>query len=107
GVELGSLEVPDRFRVAPAGEATSNLTLEGLGLSPDGDDLWAAMEGPLAPDGTTADGHSRLRFLHYVRSRDGFALAGQVAYLADPLLGVSEVQVADGGELLVLERGFQ
>ena len=107
GVELGALEVPDRFRVAPAGEATTNLTLEGLGLSPDGHDLWAAMEGPLAPDGATADGRSRLRFLHYERSGDGFALVGQVAYLADPLLGVSEVQVVDGGELLVLERGFQ
>jgi hypothetical protein len=107
GVELGDLEVPDRFRVAPAGDATNNLTLEGLGLSPDGHDLWAAMEGSLAPDGTTADGRARLRFLHYERSGDGFALVGQVAYLADPLLGVSEVQVVDGGELLVLERGFQ
>ena len=107
GVELDSLEVPDRFRVAPAGQATSNLTLEGLGLSRDGHDLWAAMEGPLAPDGTAADGRARLRFLHYERSRDGFALVGQVAYLADSLLGASEVQVVDGGELLVLERGFQ
>jgi len=64
GTELGPLEVPDRFRVAPAGEATGNLTLEGLGLSPGGRDLWAAMEGPLAPDGTTADGRSRLRPRH-------------------------------------------
>jgi len=107
GTELGALEVPDRFRVAPAGEATSNLTLEGLGLGPGGHDLWAAMEGPLAPDGTTADGRSRLRFLHYVRHGDSFALAGQIAYLADPLLGVSEVQVTAAGDLLVLERGFQ
>ena len=107
GTELAPLEVPDRFRVAPAGEATGNLTLEGLGLSPGGRDLWAAMEGPLAPDGTTADGRSRLRFLHYVRHGDSFALAGQIAYLADPLLGVSEVQVTTAGDLLVLERGFQ
>jgi hypothetical protein len=59
GVELGALPVPDRFRVAPAGEATTNLTLEGLGASPDGRDLWAAMEGPPGRDGTTADGRAR------------------------------------------------
>lgn len=106
GVELGALPVPDRFRVALAGEATTNLTLEGLGTSRDGRDLWAVTEGPLAPDGTTADGRARLRFLHYVRHGDTYVRAGQIAYLVDPALGVSEVQVTDGGDLLVLERGF-
>lgn len=107
GRELGSLTVPDRFRVAPAGQATSNLTLEGLGLSRDGRNLWAAMEGPLAPDGATADGRSRLRFLHYRRSGGRFALIGQVGYLTDPALGVSDVEVSSDGRLLVLERGFR
>jgi hypothetical protein len=44
-----------------------------------------------------SDGRSRLRFLHYVRHGDSFALAGPIADLADPLLGVSEVQVAASG----------
>lgn len=107
GRELGSLPVPDRFRVAPAGQAATNLTLEGLGLSPGGHDLWAGMEGPLAPDGVSADGRSRVRFLRYTRAGAGFAPAGQVGYQTDPGLGVSEVQVVGKDELLVLERGFQ
>jgi hypothetical protein len=106
GRELASLPVPDRFRVAPAGEATKNLALEGLGLSPDGDDLYAGMEGPLSGDGTTPDGAALLRLLHYKRTGDGFALAGQLGYRADLGLGISEVQVVDHDQLLVLERGF-
>jgi hypothetical protein len=101
GRELAALPVPDRFRVAPEGESATNLTLEGLGISPDQRDLYAGMEGPLAPDGTA------VRFLHYTRDGDSFALAGQVGYQPDAGLAVSEVQVVDDEQLLVLERGFQ
>ncbi len=106
GRELGTLPVPARFRVAPDGEATRNLTLEGLGLSPDGHDLFAAMEGPLTGDGSTPAGRGRVRILHFKRAGGTFALVGQVGYVADPGLGVSEVQVVGDGRLAVLERGF-
>ncbi|HWI73184.1 MAG TPA: esterase-like activity of phytase family protein, partial [Baekduia sp.] len=95
GRVLGKLPVPDRFRVAPAGQATTNLTFEGLGLSPDGHTLWAGMEGPLSGDGLTADNRARLRFLRYQRTGTDWSVAGQVGYLADPGLGVSEVQVVN------------
>ena len=107
GKQIDQLPIPDRFRVAPAGQATTNLTLEGLGLSPNGKTLWAGMEGPLAPDGLTAAGGARVRFLRYARDGHGdWQVAGQVGYVTDPGLGVSELQVVDDGELLVLERGF-
>jgi hypothetical protein len=107
GREIGSIPVPERFRVAPAGQAANNLTLEGLGLSDDGRDLWAGMEGPLAPDGFTPTGGARVRFLHYERHRGEFELERQVAYFTDPALAVTEVQVIDDDRLLVLERGFR
>uniref|UniRef100_UPI0013D67EB1 esterase-like activity of phytase family protein n=1 Tax=Candidatus Frankia alpina TaxID=2699483 RepID=UPI0013D67EB1 len=36
GRQAGELAVPARFAVAPAGEATTNATLEGLSVSPSG-----------------------------------------------------------------------
>lgn len=106
GRQTGELTVPGRFRVAPDGEAVSNQTFEGLGLSPDGTTLWAGMEGPLAADGTTAEGGARVRLLRYERSDDGFDLDREIGYIADPGLGLTEVQVVDDEQLLVLERGF-
>jgi hypothetical protein len=106
GRELGKLPVPERFRIKPAGEATTNLAFEGLGISADGHTLWAGMEGPLTPDGLTADGAARLRFLRYHRTGTAWSLAGQVGYVADPGLAVSELQVVGPDQLLVLERGF-
>jgi hypothetical protein len=107
GRQIEQLPVPDRFRVAPAGEATNNLTFEGLGRSPDGRALGAGMEGPLAADGLTAAGGARVRFLRYARDRHGaWQVAGQVGYVTDPGLGVSELQVVGDDQLLVLERGF-
>jgi hypothetical protein len=108
GRELGELPVPSRFRVTPAGEASLNLTFEGLGLSPGQRTLWAGMEGPLAPDGLTPEGGARVRFLRYAATGDGeFEPAAQVGYVTDPGLGVTEVQVVGRDELLVLERGFR
>jgi hypothetical protein len=107
GRQIDQLPVPDRFRVAPLGEATTNLTLEGLGLSPDGKTLWAGMEGPLSSDGFTPAGGARVRFLRYSRDRHGdWQVAGERVYVTDPGLGVSELQVVDDDQLLVLERGF-
>lgn len=102
GRQIGELPVPPELRVAPAGGAATNLTLEGLGVSPDDRDLYAAMEGPVAGDPV-----DQRRILHYRADRRGsWTFAGQLLYTTDTGLGISELQVADKGQLLVLERGF-
>ncbi|MDO8211871.1 esterase-like activity of phytase family protein [Conexibacter sp. CPCC 206217] len=107
GRQLSELPVPARFRIAPAGEATTNLAFEGLGLAPDGRTLYAGMEGPLSADGTTAAGESLNRIVRYERDgRNDWQVAGQLGYKTDPGLAISELQVVDGDQLLVLERGF-
>lgn len=107
GRQLGELPVPARFRVAPAGEAATNLTFEGLGLSSDGRTLYAGMEGPLSGDGRTAAGESLNRIVRWERDRRGdWQLAGQLGYRTDAGLAISELQVVGDDELLVLERGF-
>jgi len=117
----GELPVPARFRVAPAGQATRNLTFETLTIAPGGGSLYTALEGPLAPDGATADGRSRLRILRYVRARGGvyartpsyapgrgggYTPAQQYYYLSEPGQGVVDAIALSGRALLVLERGF-
>ena len=104
---LAELPVPPRFLVAPRGEATANATFESLALSPDGRTLFTAVEGPLAPDGSTDDGRGRLRILRYDdRGAGDFAPVAQYFYLAEPLQGVSEIAALGERDLLVLERGF-
>jgi hypothetical protein len=104
---LNELPVPQRFRVAPEGEATRNQTFESLSLSPNGRSLFTAVEGPLAPDGTTPEGENRIRILRYEdRGPGGFAPAEQYYYQSNPGLGVVEIVALSKDELLVLERGF-
>lgn len=108
GVQRSELPVPARFAVAPAGEATSNATLEGLTISPDGRTIVAAMEGTLSGDlpagGSSADYR---RFLVYHRDgRGGFALAKQIGYQVDPGNRISEVQLYTGDKLLVMEAAY-
>jgi hypothetical protein len=101
------LPAPTRFQVAPRGEATANMTFEGLAISPDGTVVFAAMEGALAPDGWTSDGRGRLRLLrHELRGGAGLVAVAQHYYLTEPGQAVSELAVLDGGDLLALERGF-
>ena len=107
GMLLGELPVPERFRVAPAGQGQRNLTFESLSLSPNGRSLFTATEGALLPDGTTADSRSRTRILRYEdRGPGGFEPAEQFPYLTDPNLFIAEVLALSEHELLVLERGF-
>ncbi|MFC7621133.1 esterase-like activity of phytase family protein [Microlunatus sp. GCM10028923] len=107
GTETASLPVPDRFRVAPAGEAATNATFEALAASRDGRTLFAGMEGPLAADGTDADGRSRNRILRYEGRPGGdYRVAAQHAYRPDSGLSLVELVVVDRGELLALERGY-
>ncbi|MFF4183301.1 esterase-like activity of phytase family protein [Streptomyces sp. NPDC001691] len=108
GRPLGRLPVPDALRVAPAGRAVTNATFEGLALQPGGHTLVASMEAPLSGDGKDAAGRSLVRFQTWHRGgpTNGFRLAGQYAYPAEPNAGVSEITAAGDGRLLVLERGF-
>ncbi len=108
GELLEELPVPQKFRVAPAGQAQRNQTFESLALSPNNRSLFTAVEGPLVSDGTTAEGEGRIRILRYEdRGPGGFAPAEEFYYLADPGLGVVEIVALSEDELLVLERGFQ
>jgi hypothetical protein len=107
GVQRTRLRVPARFRVAPAGQATANATLEGLTVTPRGDRVVAAMEGTLSGD-LAADGtDSWRRWLVYDRGRHGrFHLTKQVGYRVDPGMRIAEVQAYADGRALVLEAAF-
>ncbi|WP_020386418.1 esterase-like activity of phytase family protein [Kribbella catacumbae] len=107
GKQVASLPVPSRFQVAPAGEASTNATFESLAVSPDGHTLYAGMEGPLAPDGTDAQGSSRNRIIRYAGHPGGeYAVAAQYAYKPDPGLSLVELAVVGRNELVSLERTF-
>ncbi len=107
GTLLEELPVPQKFRVAPEGQATRNQTFESLSLSPNNRSLFTAVEGPLAADGQTADGENRIRILRYEdRGKGGFKPAEEFYYLTEPGQSVSEVVALSEKELLVLERGF-
>jgi len=106
GTQRGSLDVPERFRVAPLGQGASNQTFESLTLTPDRRTLYTATEGPLEPDGAAADGRRRMRILEY-RLEDGeYVPRRQLFHLTEPGQGVVELAARARGELLVLERGF-
>lgn len=105
GHEIASLPVPARFGVQPRGEATDNLTFEALALSADQRTLYAGMEGPLAPDGLTAQLQPRLRILQYTLQPTAQVVA-QYYYLAEPAQGIADMLWLSPTELLILERGF-
>lgn len=107
GVQKATLPVPDRFQVAPKGEATTNATLEGLTLSPDKRRLVAAMEGTLSGDkpANGASANAR-RFLVYADSHRGWRLTEQLGYAVDDGMRIAEVQEYAPGKLLVLEASW-
>jgi hypothetical protein len=107
GALLEGSPVPQTFRVAPEGQATSNQTFESLSLSPNNRSGFTAVEGPLAPDGKTAEGENRIRILRYEdRGPGGFESAERFFYLTEPAQNVVEIVAISESELLVLERGF-
>ncbi len=107
GLQTGELPVPARFQVAPAGEATTNATFEALAAGVDGRSLYAGMEGPLAPDGTDADGRSRNRIIRYAGSPGhDYRPVAQYAYKTDPGLSLVELAAVDRDELVSMERTF-
>lgn len=107
GREIASLPVPERFRVAPAGEAEFNHTFESLAATPDHRTLYAGLEGPLAADGDDAQGRHLLRIIRYAGREGGaYTPVAQLAYRSDPDLGLVELVALRGDRLLALERGF-
>jgi len=107
GRERAALPVPERFLVAPDGQATPNQTFESLALTRDGKYVYTAVEGPLAPDGSTPEGRNRIRILRYERGATGYQPDAEFFYLSDATLGVVELLALQRDELLVLERGFR
>jgi hypothetical protein len=106
GRQRGSLEVPARFQVAPAGEATTNATLEGLGISPDGRYVYAAMEGTLSGDAPTSGEAVWRRLLVYRAHGGGYRLTRQIGYQVDPGNRIADVAVYGDGRLLILEAAY-
>ncbi|MCO5970421.1 esterase-like activity of phytase family protein [Actinoallomurus soli] len=106
GRERGSLEVPARFQVAPAGEATVNATLEGLSISPDGRHVYAAMEGTLSGDAPATGEAVWRRILVYRAHGDGYRLTRQIGYRVDPGDRIADVAAYGDGRLLVLEAAY-
>ena len=110
GIQQASLPVPARFAVTgttPAGQATSNATLEGLTISRSGREIVASMEGALSGD-VSASGDATLhRFLVYdVDSRGSWHLTRQIAYRTDAGNRIPEVQAYGKDSLLVEEAAF-
>jgi hypothetical protein len=110
GLQVASLPVPARFAVTgstPAGQATSNATLEGLTISRSGREIIAAMEGALSGD-VAASGDATLhRFLVYDLGRQGsWQLTRQIAYRAEPGNRIPEVAAYGHDSLLVEEAAF-
>ena len=107
GVQKSALAVPSRFLVAPLGQATSNKTLEGLTVSPDGEQIVAAMEGTLSGDISAAGDDTYRRLLVYRRNAHGhYGLVKQIGYQVDPGNRISEVQAYDRARLVVMEAAY-
>jgi hypothetical protein len=102
GREIGSLPVPSRFQVAPAGQAATNQTFEALAATPDHRVIFAGMEGPVAGDG---DGTHRI--LRYEgRAGGAYRVTAEYAYRTEPGIGLVELVALGGDRLLAVERGF-
>ncbi|MFC1411368.1 esterase-like activity of phytase family protein [Streptacidiphilus sp. N1-12] len=107
GIEQLGLRIPARFLVAPAGQATSNATLEGLSVSPDGRTVYAAMEGVLSGDiSSTGDANDRRILVYRANHKHGYDLVREVGYRVDPGNRISEVAAYGSHGLLVLEAAF-
>ncbi len=101
---LEELPVPDKFLVAPEGQARANGTFEGLALSPSGDVLFAAFQKPLLSDGNGPEHRQPVRLLRYERSgAEGFQPTAEYFYSAESGMGISEIAAVSETELLVLE----
>jgi hypothetical protein len=104
GELVRSVPAPPRFR----GRLSKNSGLESIAATPDGESIWIINEGPLRLDGQRATAFEGA-WLRLQRLDAAFAPTGQWAYRSEPGLGyvgVVELMLAPGGELLVLERAL-
>ena len=120
---IRQLPVRPRFAPNPRGAQTigvrENAGFESLAITPDFSRLFTATELPLVQD-ASADPFVRggyARLLEYVAEGNSYRPAREFAYEITPLEalaftprfsinGVVELLAVDGGDLLVLERGF-
>lgn len=118
------LEVPVHLLPRTSGERAlgvrSNEGFEGLSLSPDGEALYVATEGPLAQedDGCRDQPGCEVRVLEYARKGESFEPASEYVYRLEPAeapddfgdarraMGLSEILAMDRRRLLLLERGY-
>jgi hypothetical protein len=110
GVQQASLPIPARFAVTgttPAGQATSNATLEGLTVSRSGKEIISSMEAALSGD-ISASGDATLhRFLIYDQARNGtWRLTKQIAYRTETGNRIPEVQAYGRDSVLVEEAAY-
>lgn len=120
GSHLRELALPAMFRMqGPDSGPRDNLAFEGLALTPDGRQLWVAMEAALAEDGplpTFGAVGGPCRFTCFDLA-SGAAIR-QIAYVPDAIPrppqpvsayadnGVSEILMLDATRMLVLERAY-
>ncbi|WGL53336.1 esterase-like activity of phytase family protein [Nocardioides sp. BP30] len=107
GVQRAELPVPARFAVTgttTAGEATSNATLEGLTITPDGRTIVASMEGALSGDVSASGDATAHRLLVYRLGRHGhWTLAKQVEYRTGAGMRIPEIAAYSNNALVVEE----
>ncbi|BCI54754.1 phytase [Mycolicibacterium litorale] len=114
GRYLGEFALPPALRMSASDSGPRrNSTLEGLTVSPSGQSVWAAMEGPLLQDGPPpSDTEGALtRITRF--DPDTMKATAQYAYPLDRVSagpggdnGVSAVAALDDATFLVVERGF-
>lgn len=110
GVQKRALPVPARFAVTgttAAGEATSNATLEGLTVTPDGRTLVASMEGALSGDVSASGDATAHRLLVYRLGRHGqWSLTKQVEYRTEAGMRIPEVAAYANDAIVVEEAAW-
>jgi hypothetical protein len=104
GEVIRSVPPPKLFR----GRVSKNSGFESIAVAPDGESVWIANEGPLRLDGAAPTAFEGA-WLRLQRLDSKLAAAGQWAYRSEAGLGyvgIVELLVAPGGELLALERAL-
>jgi hypothetical protein len=106
--ESGALRRFVHLEPGVRGRLRVNQGLEGITISPDGSETWIANESPLKRDDELPSAR-RGALVRLQRLDASFAPTGHWAYRTEPglgFVGVVDLMLAPGGELLVLERAL-